>query len=226
MSPKPQSHAITDHRLHSPRPPPGTATPSARNPNLDSGNHDMTRLPTTCVCMPKRCAHPGPCRHTHLTYSQRILGVAPLPLALAQVLQHPVLATQTSAVATTTCLDYLHLHARTTHPSTASPTHLPQRRLPTDMGCGRALAPGPRSQTRHTQRHNFGCINTLTAEKLRTCISWRLSSDGAHLHAHRPLRYTTSNGYWVWHPAPRSQTTHGNSHCLRLKPRQRPPRHV
>jgi hypothetical protein len=93
----------------------------------------------------------------------------------------------------------------------------PLRLLLTDIGCG-TLA--PRSQTRHTQHHNFGYTNTLTAEKLRTCISWLLSPDGAHLHAHRSLRCTTSNGYWVWHPAPRSQTTHGNTHCLRLKPRQ------
>jgi hypothetical protein len=31
-------------------------------------------------------------------------------LALAQALQHTRLATQTSAVATTTCLGYVHLH--------------------------------------------------------------------------------------------------------------------
>jgi hypothetical protein len=38
------------HRLHSPRPRPrrpGTSTPSARDPNLGSGNHDMSRLPTS-----------------------------------------------------------------------------------------------------------------------------------------------------------------------------------
>jgi hypothetical protein len=102
---------------------------------------------------------------------------------------------------------------------------VPLRRLPTGIKCG-TLA--PRSQTRHTQHHNFSYTNTLTADKLRTCISWWLSSDGAHLRAHRSLRYTTSNGYWVWHPAHHSQTTHGNTHChcLRLKPRQRQPRHA
>jgi hypothetical protein len=42
-----------------------------------------------------------------------------LPLALAQALQHALLATQTSAVATTTCLDCLHSHIRTMRPSTA-----------------------------------------------------------------------------------------------------------
>jgi hypothetical protein len=121
------------------------------------------------------------------------------------------------AVATTTCMSRL---SEFSCPSDA-PIHgladRPPRLLLTDIGCGTLAS---RSQTRHTQHHNFGYTNTLTAEKLRTCISWLLSPDGAHLHAHRPLRCTTSNGYWVWHPAPRSQTTHGNTHCLRLKPRQ------
>jgi hypothetical protein len=79
----------------------------------------------------------------------------------------------------------------------------------------------PRSQTRHTQHHNFGYTSTLTAAKLRTCISWRLSPDGAHLHAHRSLRYTTSNGYWVWHPSSRFQTTdHTRQHPHPLRATQ------
>jgi hypothetical protein len=56
---------------------------------------------------------------------------------------------------------------------------IPLRRLPADVGCG-TLA--PRSQTRYTQHHNLGYTNASTADKLRTCISWRLLSDGAHLH--------------------------------------------
>jgi hypothetical protein len=35
---------------------------------------------------------------------------ASIPLALTHALQYPLLATQTSAVVTTTCLDYLHPH--------------------------------------------------------------------------------------------------------------------
>jgi hypothetical protein len=35
-----------------------------------------------------------------------------------------------------------------------------------------------------------------------------------------------ANGYWVRHPRPHSQITHGNTHCSRLKPRQWQPRHV
>jgi uncharacterized protein YbdZ (MbtH family) len=57
-------------------------------------------------------------------YFQRILGVAPSPLALAETRQHTLLATQTSTVATTACLDYLHSHTRTMHPSMASPMNL------------------------------------------------------------------------------------------------------
>jgi hypothetical protein len=41
-------------------------------------------------------------------YFQRILGVALSALALAETRQHTLLATQTSTVVTTTCLDYLH----------------------------------------------------------------------------------------------------------------------
>ena len=66
-----------------------------------------------------------------LAYSQRILGVAPSTLAprshtAAPRGQHPLLATPTptSAVATTTCLDYLRLHTRTVRPSTALPTYV------------------------------------------------------------------------------------------------------
>jgi hypothetical protein len=55
--------------------------------------------------------------HTHaLTASIR--------LALTHTLQHPLLATQTSAVVTMTCLDYPHSHTRTMRPPTASPTNL------------------------------------------------------------------------------------------------------
>jgi hypothetical protein len=57
---------------------------------------------------------------------------------------HWLLATQTSAVATKTCLDYLHPHTRTMSPSTASPINL----QPTSNGYG--WYPGPRTQNRHT----------------------------------------------------------------------------
>jgi hypothetical protein len=49
---------------------------------------------------------------------------ASIRLALIHALQHPLLATQTSVVATTTCLDYLHSHTRTMRPSMASPMYL------------------------------------------------------------------------------------------------------
>jgi hypothetical protein len=39
-------------------PRPHKVTPAARDSNLGSGNHDMSRLPATYVCIPERCAHP------------------------------------------------------------------------------------------------------------------------------------------------------------------------
>jgi hypothetical protein len=77
-------------RLHSPRPHKGTATPSDRDPNLGSGNHDMSRLPAFAYL---NDAHPiQGLADIRLAHSQRILGVTPSPLALAQALQHILLA--------------------------------------------------------------------------------------------------------------------------------------
>jgi hypothetical protein len=42
----------THHRLHSPRLHPYTATPAARDSNLDSGNHEMSRLPVVAYLEP------------------------------------------------------------------------------------------------------------------------------------------------------------------------------
>jgi hypothetical protein len=102
------SHAM-QHRLHSPRPHPYTATPTARDLNLGSGNHGMSRLSTP--------AYPN---------DAPIHGLTEVPLRLLptdigcgtlaprslpdHTRQHTLLATKTSAVATTTCLDYLHSH--------------------------------------------------------------------------------------------------------------------
>jgi hypothetical protein len=201
------------------------ATNTARDPNLGSANHDMSRL--SALAYPNDAPIHG-LTDIRLAYSQRILGVTPPPLALgAQALQHTLLATQTSAVATTTCLDYLNFHAQTMRPST-DPRPCRQTSTPALNGywvwCPR---PSLTDQT-HTTPQLWLYYNALTAEKLRTCISWLLSPDEAHLHAHRSLRCTTSNGYWVWHPAPapRPQTTPGNTNCLRPKPRQWQPRHV
>ena len=44
----------------------------------------------------------------HWPHSHAI--IASIRLALTHTLQHTLLATQTSAVVTTTCLDYLHSH--------------------------------------------------------------------------------------------------------------------
>ena len=41
-----------------------TATPTARDPNLGSGNHDMSKLPTFTYQNDVPTHHPRPCRHT------------------------------------------------------------------------------------------------------------------------------------------------------------------
>jgi hypothetical protein len=77
-------------------------------------------------CLPH---HPRPCHITPArsgpcwTHSRAAI-TASIRLALNHTLQHPLLATQTSAVAvaTTTCPDYLRLHTRPMRPSTALPT--------------------------------------------------------------------------------------------------------
>jgi hypothetical protein len=71
---------------------------------------------------------------------------ASIRLALAHALQHPLLATQTSTVATTTCLDYLHPLAYPNDAPTHGLTDKPLRLLPTDIGCG-TLAPRSRPHT-------------------------------------------------------------------------------
>jgi hypothetical protein len=84
-----------------------TATHTARDSNLDSGNHDMSRR--SALAYLNDAAFHG-LTDISLAYFQRILGVAPSILALAETRQHTLLATQTSTVVTTTCLDYLHSH--------------------------------------------------------------------------------------------------------------------
>jgi hypothetical protein len=91
-----------------PDPRPHTATHTARDSNLDSGNHDMSRLSTPAYLTDAPI-------HGLTDIPLRLLstdiGCGTLaPVALAETRQHTLLATQTSAVATKTCLDYLHLH--------------------------------------------------------------------------------------------------------------------
>jgi hypothetical protein len=89
-------------------------------------------------------------------------ALAPPCLALAEseALQHTLLGTQTPAVATTTCLDYLHPHARTNDAPIHGLTDKPLCLLSTGIGCG-VLAPRSRQDTAtHTARDsNLGSGN-------------------------------------------------------------------
>jgi hypothetical protein len=185
-----------------------TATPAARDSNLDSANHDMSRL--SALAYPNDARHPWPHRHTS--------SLLPTDIGcdtLAPRSRRPGTATHATRdsdlgnVSEFSCPNDAPIHGL---------ADIPLRLLLTDIGCG-ALA--PRSQTRRTHNTTTSAILTPSRRKNYVPASpWLLSPDGAHLHAHRSLRCTTSNGYWVCHPAPRSKTTHGNTHCLRLKPRQ------
>jgi hypothetical protein len=128
-------------------PRPHTATPAARDSNLGSDNHDMSRLPTPAypndapiygltdiytsapalngywVCRPRPSLSP---RHGN-THCSR--------LKPRQWQPRPVWG------------GYLHSHTRATRPSTpALPINLYAYPLPTDIG----WCPGPRTQNRHT----------------------------------------------------------------------------
>jgi hypothetical protein len=82
----------------------------------------------------------GPCwSHSHTT-------TASFRLALTQALQHPLLAAQTSAVATTTCLDYLRSHTRTMRPSAVLPICLRLAHSQRILGA----APSPLAPRSHT----------------------------------------------------------------------------
>jgi hypothetical protein len=183
-----------------------TATHTARDPNLDSGNQDMSRL--SALAYPNDAPIHG-LTDIRLAYSPRILGVAPSPLALGA---QPGTATRNTHCSRLKPRQWQPRHVwticicmpkRCAHPRPCLPTNL--------SACSqRILGVVPSPLAHRPDTHN----TTTSAEKLRTCISWRISSDGAHLHAHRSLRCTTSNGYWVWHPAPRSAPDHTRQHPL------------
>jgi hypothetical protein len=114
--------------------------------------------------------------------SQRILGVAPSPLAPDHTRQHTLLATKPSAVATTTCLDYLHSHTRKMRPSTASPIYL----------CAyfqRILGVAPRSPLALAEalqlQHTLLATQTSTVATT-TCLDY--------LHSHNRMSWAPSRG--------------------------------
>jgi hypothetical protein len=136
------------------------------------------------MCIGHYAALPPVRSDPHWPHSYAI--TASIRLALTQALQHPLLATQTSAVATTTCLDYLCSHTRAMRPSTASPIYLyaySQRIL--------GVAPSPLASRPHT-------ATTTCLDYLRSHIPERCAHP-------RPHRYTSTpalSGYWVRHHRP------------------------
>jgi hypothetical protein len=156
----------------------------------------------------------------HWSHSHAL--TASIRLALTHTLQHPLLATQTSTVATMTCLDYLHSHTRTMRPPTASPITLCL--LSTDIGCG-TLAPRSRP---HTATHAARDSNLGSGNHDMSRLSTLAYLNDAPTHGLTDNPLPALNGYWVWHPRPSLLAPrHCNTHCRsRLKPRQWQPRHV
>jgi hypothetical protein len=138
-------------------------------------------------------------------------------LALIHALQHTLLATQTSAVAITTCLDYRHPHTRTMRSSTA----------PVDLcTCSQRVLGAVPSPLALAETGQHTLLATQTSAVVTTRFISRLSAlaytDDALIHglADGPLHLLSTDIGCGTHAAPRSQTTHGNTHCWRLKPRQ------
>jgi hypothetical protein len=116
------SQRILDAAPPSLAPRPRPATPTARDPNLGSGNHDISRLPTP--------AYPGSTPIHGLTdrrpaYSQRISGaappfLAPRPHTTTPTARDPNLGSGYPYRSRLSALKYPDIAVR---PSTALPTH-------------------------------------------------------------------------------------------------------
>jgi hypothetical protein len=124
---------------------------------VQPGSHGMSRL-SALARIPERCAHPRPRRHTSSLLPTDI-GCG----TLAPRSRRPGTATHATRDSNLGSGNHDHDMSRLSAfacPNDA-PIHgladKPSRLLPTDIGCG-ALA--PRSQTRHTQHHNFGYAYT------------------------------------------------------------------
>jgi hypothetical protein len=159
-----QIHAITASIRLAPRPHPCTAT------------HPLLATQTSAVVTKTRLDYLHP--HTRTmrqstalptnlcACSQRILGVAPLPLALDKTQQHTLLATQTSAVVTKTCMSRLSALA---YPNDA-PIHAA---LPTNLcACSQRIlgvAPHPLALDK-TRQHPLLATQTSTQCVLRPVL--------------------------------------------------------
>jgi hypothetical protein len=105
-----------------PRSRPHTATHAARDTNLGSGNHDMSRL--SALAYPNDSPIHG-LTDIPLRLLPTDIGCGTLaPRSRRGTATHAARDSNLNAVATTTCLGYLHSHTRTIRPSTASPIYL------------------------------------------------------------------------------------------------------
>jgi hypothetical protein len=144
-------------------PRPHTATHAARDSNLDSGNHDMSRLSTLAYL------NDSPI-HGLTDIPLRLLptdiGCGTLDPRTRRARQHTArdsnLDSGNHDMSRLSTLAYLN--DAPIHGLTDKPLAYFQRIL------GGALTLAPRTDTQH---HNFGHTNALTATKLRTCISCR-----------------------------------------------------
>jgi hypothetical protein len=145
--------------------PPPFASPSPIHCNTHcprqrpgSGNHDMSRLSTSRYPTKQQCAHPRPCLPTYAwpTPANEHWVWHPRPSLPDHTRQHPLPAIQTSAVATTTCLDYLRLDTQAMRP----PIHgLADIRLPCSQ---RILGVAPPARAPRPDTHDTTTLATQT----------------------------------------------------------------
>jgi hypothetical protein len=113
LPPDPRSDPTPINPTAMPSPPPfASLSPmhcNTRCSRLKPRQWQLRHVLTICTRIPERCAHPRPHRYASSLLPTDI-GCGTSPLALDKTRQHTLRATQTSTVATTTCLDYLHSH--------------------------------------------------------------------------------------------------------------------
>jgi hypothetical protein len=206
------------HRLHSPRPHPYTAIPTARDSNLDSvrtvlTTHDTSRLSALAYL------NDSPI-HGLTDISLRLLptdiGCGTLDPRSRQDTAAPAardsnLGSGNHDMPRLSALGYLNdlpIHGL---------TDILLRLLPTDFGCGTlgprtrrdTATPAARDSNLGSGNHDMSRLSTLAY----------LNDSPIHGLTDISLRPLPTD-FGCGALGPRSQTRHGNTHCSRLKPRQ------